>query len=591
MSQVEVNLLCRFGTEEEADFFEKGFNAVHESRFAEAKTHFATKGVELWIADDDSPWWLEQHDRDGRYLSGLISARTHTFDEKKFLKDIANHGATHILASTFNDQVGEGTSVATLYGKRAAWAKVTREICDENKNFALGLAVAGGNSKEVMRLLEEGANPSGLFFGSAHLPTAVFNERKKIFEVLLAAGADPNGTMKPNPKDCHPPGRETALHACAENGSGGTKKMIKQLLEAGADPNKGDGDGRTPLHYLVSYQEYYENAALLIEHGATLNEPKDIYGDSPFITFLSSAYDNNDIFNEKKHAERPALKLFDLMLAKGVDVLDHGGDGGNAYWYAGAHRQLREQIATLGCATMVRPNDVYSDVLRPNTKFYSSNVKAVVNHYMTAIHFRDRDGLLALMSRFDQLTQEEKDAVLEKAIELKRFDYACILADGGADPNYQRYQGKPLYELAARHCDNPEQVAYLKERAAPSISRQKERFDRACDFYLSFERWYVGLGDRVVMKPELMPYYSDRFILYRGDHLHSSQYAPRFLAMINDNRGDPFVFPRSDGDLMIGRKFLLNDEERAMAFHLKELDGEFLFHDVDMSYTLFFPNA
>lgn len=86
---------------------------------------------------------------------------------------------------------------------------------------------------------------------------------------LLAAGADVNSTTSPDDV--------TPLHlACA----GGMTPLAELLLQHGADPGALNDQGKTPLAYCLAYG-HAETAAMLVKHGASLEQGPDIHGVSP----------------------------------------------------------------------------------------------------------------------------------------------------------------------------------------------------------------------------------------------------------------------------------------------------------------------
>ncbi len=114
------------------------------------------------------------------------------------------------------------------------------------------------------RLLEqEGVDPNlkllhGRGGGWAHpLEKAVRQGSQETFEILLAAGCDPNGQSSNG---------HTALHVAAQKGF---RTPIEQLLAAGADPNLRSESGGTPLELAARYG-HREELETLIEGGAEL---------------------------------------------------------------------------------------------------------------------------------------------------------------------------------------------------------------------------------------------------------------------------------------------------------------------------------
>lgn len=110
---------------------------------------------------------------------------------------------------------------------------------------------------------EEGIDPNlELLYqsgsGWAHpLEKAVRQGSQETFEILLAAGSDPNGRSSDG---------QTALHVAARKGFG---QAIAQLLDAGADPNLLSEGGGAAIELAASYGNH-EELEMLIAAGAEI---------------------------------------------------------------------------------------------------------------------------------------------------------------------------------------------------------------------------------------------------------------------------------------------------------------------------------
>lgn len=87
------------------------------------------------------------------------------------------------------------------------------------------------------------------------LVTATYLEDLKVFEQLIADGADLN---------CQDEIGQTPLHAAAEQSR---TDLARRLLSLGADPNARDFDGDTPLD-VARFREHTEIVVLLESTGA-----------------------------------------------------------------------------------------------------------------------------------------------------------------------------------------------------------------------------------------------------------------------------------------------------------------------------------
>ncbi len=128
-----------------------------------------------------------------------------------------------------------------------------------------------GDLKTVENLLSAGLSanmPDRL--GQTPLSFAMTSGVPGMVDLLLAWHADPNARMTgANPHSLTP------LQYAAGRGN---LRMARSLIAAGANVNDEAGSGRTPLHYALA--GYFDMARLLIEEGADVNF-RDAEGASP----------------------------------------------------------------------------------------------------------------------------------------------------------------------------------------------------------------------------------------------------------------------------------------------------------------------
>ena len=99
---------------------------------------------------------------------------------------------------------------------------------------------------------------------------AVSSEHPEVIQVLVAAGADPNGVNNSG---------QTPLHLAATAGDWDAEN-IGELLAAGADPMARDNNGRTPLHLAAGKMVNAHNVNALLASGGDL-EARDDEGRTP----------------------------------------------------------------------------------------------------------------------------------------------------------------------------------------------------------------------------------------------------------------------------------------------------------------------
>ena len=169
----------------------------------------------------------------------------------------------------------------------------------EDSGDALSAAAGSGNAAIVRLMLEKGARPSAAaLVGAAGAGDG--HGSKEVTDILIAAGAKPNGTdaagITPllraararnveivrallaagaDPNFSRGQIGSTALHVAA-----GTLRadIAGLLIEAGADPNARDRDGRTPLARAPHTSKPGQSEAivrLLVEAGAELEGTRD----------------------------------------------------------------------------------------------------------------------------------------------------------------------------------------------------------------------------------------------------------------------------------------------------------------------------
>ncbi|MBQ9738831.1 MAG: ankyrin repeat domain-containing protein [Alphaproteobacteria bacterium] len=209
-----------------------------------------------------------------------------------------------------------------------------------DKQEQLVKAAYAGNVERVKALLNEGVNPNSaddieqtaLFF-------AARSGHTEVVKALLTAGAEVD----------KPAGRKkrTALFMAAINGH---YETAKALIDAGGDINKLDGDGITPLHYVVSRGRdtglpvFAETVKKFIdEFNPDVNVPTTVFGKTPLHMALS-------------HGQIHAVKV---LLENGANPNAATKDGQTPLYYAASYSLLSSAKALLSAGADVNAADVY----------------------------------------------------------------------------------------------------------------------------------------------------------------------------------------------------------------------------------------
>ncbi|MEK6320525.1 MAG: ankyrin repeat domain-containing protein [Acidobacteriota bacterium] len=143
-------------------------------------------------------------------------------------------------------------SNSSTANKNSAAPQPSLEAKDIEGNSALLRAVNSGDTVEVRRLVEAGADVNTASnSGVTPLMNAAGMGNKEAVELLIQKGADVNHRTSGN----YTPLMQAALV--------GQTEIVKILLDAGADPSVKDAGGRTAITY--AQEQKHEDLAQLIK--------------------------------------------------------------------------------------------------------------------------------------------------------------------------------------------------------------------------------------------------------------------------------------------------------------------------------------
>jgi ankyrin repeat protein len=146
----------------------------------------------------------------------------------------------------------------------------------DSVNTEMVLAAESGETKEVLRLLKEGADPNAYGTHTGALHSAALMGHKKVVKVLLKHGANPN---LPDNDQLYP------LHLAARKGH---RAICNLLLKAGANKAQQTTSGVTALH-LAAASNFAGLVVSLIKAGYD-KDLKDADGNTPLL--IASALGN-----------------------------------------------------------------------------------------------------------------------------------------------------------------------------------------------------------------------------------------------------------------------------------------------------------
>jgi ankyrin repeat protein len=178
------------------------------------------------------------------------------------------------------------------------------DVPDRFGRTPLGLAINANQARAVELLLASHADPNGFLSNrdsSGEMPLtplqlAAQTGNMRFATMLISAGARVDATGA---------SRRTALHFAVYH-----LDMMRFLLQAGADVNARDAQGASPLDE-AAWNGSLDAAALLLAHGARLNEPDTQTGATPL--------------NEAAYRGRAEIVQYLLMLRADPEVPDKRG--------------------------------------------------------------------------------------------------------------------------------------------------------------------------------------------------------------------------------------------------------------------------
>ncbi len=456
MSEIHTNFTIQFNDEVKEAAFNEVIKNIQEHSLAVASNILESefKGCNFIQGDSIS---IEQFAKNGELVCGHISSGTLSFDSDIFNTFLLQQGIENAVVDYFFDQVGESENIAVHKGKKVSPNKVMSKIAKIDPTAGLGLAVEKGNSKTVREFLEKGANANGSYKGAPFICSAAFNEQKKVVELLLEFGANPNAKdMSIEYFDDF--GQRTALHyACEE----GCQSIVKLLLEHDADPNIQDVKGNTPI--LEPMREDYNKSIikLLLKYGADINS-RNRQGKTPIMVIFENLAGNS--------TDEDELEYIEWILEQGVDLNAECDNGGNLRWYAGTDKLVSKKLISLGCVDVKAPGNAYESDLPVNLR--------------TAICQGDIKGFESMYSNAVNLSAEILEDCAYYAALCNQVSVLKLLVKDGLNTNISDRERNPL--VVAKSVENEEVVNYLSGLHSDSVEKDKKDIDTVKVIYKQF---------------------------------------------------------------------------------------------------------
>jgi hypothetical protein len=200
------------------------------------------------------------------------------------------------------------------------------QISEADAKLDIWGAAAQGKTAVVKRLIESGCDLNEKSFGEMPLHYAANNGHTDIVELLLKAGANPNG------KD---DAGETPLHSAVMEGK---QDVAARLLDKGADVNAQDDQGATALH-VAAMKGRPELVDLLLAKGA---DPltADKQGRTPMFYSKITGGKCSEILKSKGASDVSIPPSRSGSHWQEVLFLNEGGDKGGINYVAGNRIKL-----------------------------------------------------------------------------------------------------------------------------------------------------------------------------------------------------------------------------------------------------------
>ncbi len=410
---------------------------------------------------------------------------------KELVISLLNHGAK-VNAKRINGETA--LYVATQYGHEEV-ALILLEngaevnVTDEHGRTPLMLAINRELNKLSLKLIEAGADvnakPAILLTAVRYVSDKYCLECTEVVAALIKKGIQ---------LDHRDAAGQTPLMIAIDYKRA---RIAKLLIEAGADVNAKDMSGQTALIMSLQYRTRNEKlATMLVDHGAEVNNNRDIDGDTPLLLATRRMF--FDL----------CLKLID----KGADVNACNKDNVTPLIIAAMHKDEDFCLVLIQSGARISVKDadgrtplltalhcklgrLYNRLLNRGVDINTKGLSWETTPLLVAINKKLLYTAVLLIKRGADVNATDEDGTtpLNLAISMGFPQLSLVLIDHGANINTQDTKGntplmnaigRPYYFFNGKSNPRLPKVVYKLIKAEANLSRENERGETALSWAL-----------------------------------------------------------------------------------------------------------